>query len=269
MPGVRTRGRRPRRVYAPARAAPHRRAHDELFESDNPQSPEVDSVLHHVRAEAGTDDDAGTMVVSVTADVDKVSLAGDEAVDAAPRSEEAALGSVEVTTKKTAAPARTITTTVVSAAGAGADDSARADTEATALPRPKPVPYLPAHCDACPDCGDYCLLPSCVACKDVRCEVEADLAAGKSRKLTMCHVERNDGRRSTRLWLAAHGRVYDVTSFVKEHPGGPNSILKHGGCECSEDFDFHSDSARRMWRDYEIGKVVRCGSEPGGGCVVC
>ena len=38
-------------------------------------------------------------------------------------------------------------------------------------------------------------------------------------------------------WLAIHGIVYDVTDFVKFHPGGVKTLLEHCGGDVSEAFD--------------------------------
>lgn len=57
-------------------------------------------------------------------------------------------------------------------------------------------------------------------------------------------------------WLVAKGIVYDVTSFLSDHPAGPKSILRHGGTDATEDFNFHSKSARAMWKPFEIGRVA-------------
>ncbi len=62
-------------------------------------------------------------------------------------------------------------------------------------------------------------------------------------------------RTSESCWLAVRGKVYDVTSFVQKHPGGVNAILKHGGTEATEHFDFHSREAQRQWTQFLIGYV--------------
>jgi L-lactate dehydrogenase (cytochrome) len=31
------------------------------------------------------------------------------------------------------------------------------------------------------------------------------------------------------LWLIVHGKVYDLTEFAPEHPGGAKILLKYGG----------------------------------------
>ena len=63
-------------------------------------------------------------------------------------------------------------------------------------------------------------------------------------------------------WLLAKGSVYNVTNFVKSHPGGVNSILKHAGMVCDEDFDFHSSSAQKLWSSYKIGDFIHCDACP-------
>lgn len=90
---------------------------------------------------------------------------------------------------------------------------------------------------------------------------------GKAR-ITMCQLRRHSTRES--LWLAAHGKVYDVTPFVALHPGGERSLLRHAGQDSTVDFDFHSGGAQKLWREYQIGTIVRCPSEGGDGgrCVI-
>ncbi len=37
------------------------------------------------------------------------------------------------------------------------------------------------------------------------------------------HNKEND------LWLCIHGKIYDVTKFKEDHPGGPEILLTKGG----------------------------------------
>ncbi|CAO3620244.1 unnamed protein product [Cunninghamella echinulata] len=39
------------------------------------------------------------------------------------------------------------------------------------------------------------------------------------------------------LWIVIHGKVYDLTSFLPEHPGGQKIILKYAGLDATEAFD--------------------------------
>lgn len=35
-------------------------------------------------------------------------------------------------------------------------------------------------------------------------------------------------------WVAINGKVYDVTTFLNDHPGGKKSILLYAGQDASE-----------------------------------
>uniref|UniRef100_H0XMY7 Cytochrome b5 heme-binding domain-containing protein n=1 Tax=Otolemur garnettii TaxID=30611 RepID=H0XMY7_OTOGA len=73
------------------------------------------------------------------------------------------------------------------------------------------------------------------------------------------------------LWLVIHGRVYDVTRFLNEHPGGEEVLLEQAGVDASESFENvgHSTDAREMLKQYYIGDVhpvtlrARLESSPG------
>lgn len=44
-------------------------------------------------------------------------------------------------------------------------------------------------------------------------------------------------RPNTAVWIAVHGKVYDVTDFVPIHPGGVLIIRSNAGVDCSQSFD--------------------------------
>mmetsp|Transcript_53061 Transcript_53061/g.168396 ORF Transcript_53061/g.168396 Transcript_53061/m.168396 type:complete len:124 (+) Transcript_53061:798-1169(+) len=56
-------------------------------------------------------------------------------------------------------------------------------------------------------------------------------------------------------WLIIEGKVYDVTKFMDEHPGGGEVMLSSAGRDATDDFEDvgHSGAAREMLRDYLIG----------------
>ncbi|CAO2821367.1 unnamed protein product [Amaranthus hypochondriacus] len=58
-------------------------------------------------------------------------------------------------------------------------------------------------------------------------------------------------------WLIISGKVYDVTPFMDEHPGGDEVLLSATGKDATNDFEDvgHSDSAREMMDKYYIGEV--------------
>ncbi|XP_004704638.1 cytochrome b5 type B [Echinops telfairi] len=65
---------------------------------------------------------------------------------------------------------------------------------------------------------------------------------------------------SKEIWLVIHGRVYDVTRFLEEHPGGEEVLLEQAGIDASESFEDvgHSSDAREMLKQYYIGDVHPC-----------
>ncbi|NXX32142.1 CYB5B protein, partial [Nicator chloris] len=67
-------------------------------------------------------------------------------------------------------------------------------------------------------------------------------------------AKRNSSREA---WLVIHGRVYDVTRFLAEHPGGEEVLLEQAGRDATESFEDvgHSTDAREMLKQYYIGEV--------------
>ncbi|KAJ8601318.1 hypothetical protein CTAYLR_007216 [Chrysophaeum taylorii] len=115
-----------------------------------------------------------------------------------------------------------------------------------------PVEERSATCDACPFCDDVCGDPACAAC--------AAKKTTRRTRYTMCEVRRHTTVDS--CWLVAGTTVYDVTSFLRRHPAGTMSIVRHaGGRDCAEDFSFHSAKAQKLWANHKIGRLVRCPSE--------
>ncbi|CAI8615776.1 unnamed protein product [Vicia faba] len=65
-------------------------------------------------------------------------------------------------------------------------------------------------------------------------------------------------------WIMIHGKVYDVTSFLDDHPGGDESLISATGKDASVDFEDvgHSDSAIDMMHKYFIGMVDTSNKSP-------
>ena len=83
------------------------------------------------------------------------------------------------------------------------------------------------------------------------------------RIFTLEEVQQHNTAES--CWIIANGRVYDVTSFLGKHPAGAQTILRRGGMDCTEDWEFHSGGAQKIWKKLEIGKL----DTAGGKCVIC
>ncbi|MEJ1276074.1 cytochrome b5 type B isoform X2 [Cricetulus griseus] len=58
-------------------------------------------------------------------------------------------------------------------------------------------------------------------------------------------------------WMVIHGRVYNITRFLSEHPGGEEVLLEQAGADATESFEDvgHSPDAREMLKQYYIGDV--------------
>ncbi|KAF8239005.1 cytochrome b5 [Tricholoma matsutake] len=57
------------------------------------------------------------------------------------------------------------------------------------------------------------------------------------------------------FFILLHDKVYNVTKFMDEHPGGDEVILAEGGQDATEAFEDvgHSDEARALLPDMFIG----------------
>ncbi|KAJ8686335.1 hypothetical protein QAD02_022129 [Eretmocerus hayati] len=57
------------------------------------------------------------------------------------------------------------------------------------------------------------------------------------------------------LWMVLHGKVYDVTKFLKEHPGGEEVLINLAGQDGTQCFDDigHSQEAKQLKDTFEIG----------------
>ena len=59
-------------------------------------------------------------------------------------------------------------------------------------------------------------------------------------------------------WLVIHNNVYDVTTFLNEHPGGEEVLIEKAGKDATENFEDvgHSSDAREMMKKYKVGELV-------------
>jgi len=77
------------------------------------------------------------------------------------------------------------------------------------------------------------------------------------KQLTLEEVAEHNTRKST--WLIIHDKVYDVTKFLEEHPGGEEVLIEQGGHDCTEAFEDvgHSTDAKDLMAEYLIGEIVQ------------
>ncbi|EIW69133.1 cytochrome b5 [Tremella mesenterica] len=69
---------------------------------------------------------------------------------------------------------------------------------------------------------------------------------GAIKTYTMEQLKEHGSKES--LWMLLHDKVYDVTRFMDEHPGGDEVMLEEAGRDATEAFEDvgHSDEARSM-----------------------
>lgn len=69
-------------------------------------------------------------------------------------------------------------------------------------------------------------------------------------------VTTTDGKNKTLIIL--HDKVYNVSDFLNEHPGGEEILLDHAGKDGSDDFDDvgHSKDAFDLMQKYRVGELV-------------
>lgn len=80
----------------------------------------------------------------------------------------------------------------------------------------------------------------------------------KDRIFALADVANHKSRSST--YVTFKGQVYDITSFLPDHPGGDDIIMEYAGTDigqimADESQHVHSRSAYDMMEDYRIGEL--------------
>ncbi|MQL73881.1 hypothetical protein Taro_006244 [Colocasia esculenta] len=76
------------------------------------------------------------------------------------------------------------------------------------------------------------------------------------KKIPATVVRLHNSKKS--CWLVIHGKVYDITKFLDEHPGGEKVLLhasRSGDASGSFEDVGHSSTARKMMTNDLIGKL--------------
>ncbi|XP_027870106.1 cytochrome b5 type B isoform X1 [Xiphophorus couchianus] len=86
-------------------------------------------------------------------------------------------------------------------------------------------------------------------------ENNGETADGGAKYYTLEEVRMHN--MSSDTWLIIHNKIYDITSFLEEHPGGEEVLLEQGGSDATESFEDvgHSTDAREMLQQYYIGEL--------------
>jgi len=77
---------------------------------------------------------------------------------------------------------------------------------------------------------------------------------GVNSKIIINELRKHSGEEQP--WFVVNGEVYDGTGFLKDHPGGAQSIISAAGTDATDEFmAIHSETAKAMMPDYHIGTL--------------
>ncbi|CAJ2512483.1 Uu.00g054980.m01.CDS01 [Anthostomella pinea] len=70
-------------------------------------------------------------------------------------------------------------------------------------------------------------------------------------------------READDAWMVINGEVYDVTKYIRDHPGGADVLVESAGTDATEAFDNagHSEDAFEIMANYRIGKLKNAGKK--------
>lgn len=73
---------------------------------------------------------------------------------------------------------------------------------------------------------------------------------------TLAEVETSSSRQN--VLIVIHDKIYNVTDFLDEHPGGDEILIDKSGSIATEDFEDmgHSTDARELMAKYLVGEVA-------------
>ena len=84
-------------------------------------------------------------------------------------------------------------------------------------------------------------------------EVKAPTTAGKDRIISLAEVKQHADYND--CWVVVDDKVYDVSKFMDDHPGGPKPLVLYGGKDATEEFTMihHPDIIKAYGELYRIG----------------
>ncbi|CAH2067158.1 unnamed protein product, partial [Iphiclides podalirius] len=97
--------------------------------------------------------------------------------------------------------------------------------------------------------------------------IEPGTPEAKDRILTLAEVSQHDTPQD--CWVVIYDRVYDISTFLDEHPGGADIMLEYAGRDASTAFrsSGHSKMAAKALERFLVGELPmqeRMYRRPGG-----
>ncbi|KAM9166644.1 cytochrome b5 [Pangshura tecta] len=79
--------------------------------------------------------------------------------------------------------------------------------------------------------------------------------AWRGRYYRLEEIQAHNHSQST--WILLHHRIYDLTKFLEEHPGGEEVLREQAGGDATESFEDvgHSTDARTLSETFIIGEL--------------
>eukprot|EP01111_Echinosteliopsis_oligospora_P008868 TRINITY_DN2503_c0_g1_i1.p1 TRINITY_DN2503_c0_g1~~TRINITY_DN2503_c0_g1_i1.p1 ORF type:complete len:200 (-),score=66.69 TRINITY_DN2503_c0_g1_i1:77-595(-) len=83
-----------------------------------------------------------------------------------------------------------------------------------------------------------------------------------SKKYTYEEVAKHNSKQD--CWIIIHNKVYDVSTYLDDHPGGWEAIVDWAGKDGTEAFEqvCHSDDAKALMPPYYLGEAVESAPLP-------
>ncbi|KAM3964781.1 uncharacterized protein ACR2FA_001172 [Aphomia sociella] len=86
-------------------------------------------------------------------------------------------------------------------------------------------------------------------------KIEPGTPEAKDRVITLAEVSSHDTPQD--CWVVIYDRVYDITTFLEEHPGGADIMLEYAGQDASTAFrsSGHTRSTSRALDRFLVGEL--------------
>ncbi|KAH7856336.1 hypothetical protein Vadar_000259 [Vaccinium darrowii] len=87
---------------------------------------------------------------------------------------------------------------------------------------------------------------------------------GTDHKKVFSFAEVSSHNNPKDCWVIVNAKVYNVTNFLTDHPGGEEVLLAHVGKDASEEFEDagHGSVARLMLDEFYVGEIDQSSTMP-------